>query len=201
MDKATDAFDPIAGRVALVGCQAGGSPAVEAWDFDGADWQARTAPVMARPDAIHMVTDAAGAKLILCDFRTVRELTSQPAQVAALGTGCSPVPPLLACRTRPRVGDAGFGLEAIVASSLPVVFGLSATSGRTPLSNGCELILQQPLLAPRMADAGGLAVLAMPLPPDPRLHGLQFFAQASVLSALAPGGFALSSGLRVTVGD
>lgn len=49
-------------------------------------------------------------------------------------------------------------------------------------------------------DAFGLAVQPIPLPPNPVLRGLVWFAQAGVLTLTQPV-FALTHGLRIEVGD
>jgi hypothetical protein len=69
------------------------------------------------------------------------------------------------------------------------------------VGNGCTLLVQVASSSFALCNGNGMAVQPIPLPANPALHGLVVHAQAAALDPSAPGGLALSHGLRLTVGD
>lgn len=77
------------------------------------------------------------------------------------------------------------------------------TNASIPLGGGCTQYLLAPItIGVEIANANGLATVPLGLPLDPRLRGIQAFAQVATLQSGGPiGGIALSAGLRILVGD
>jgi hypothetical protein len=129
-----------------------------------------------------------------------------------LGAGCGyPSAPLLYATGTPArasLGNATFGLRSSGnPSGVACAFVLGTAPGTTVIAPGCTAYTANPgaLLGPLMTFADGAGVAAMPLavPADPILEGSQLDFQ---MVAFAPGGalfggFNLSNGLRIRVGN
>lgn len=196
--------DPVRGRMLLVGLNFISQPLrdLQAWEYDGSNWTLHSISSATLAEATQLTWDPVRQRAVLFDGTSVRELTATPAAADLLGTGCGAPPPALAARARPRTGENLFGLELSSRPNLPVVFVLGFGLGSTPIGNGCTLLVQQMVATPFvLAGGNGMSVLPVLLPPNHALRGLVVHTQALALDPAAPGGLALSAGLRINVGD
>jgi ELWxxDGT repeat protein len=155
----------------------------------------------------------AGSLLFLSANDGVRgnELWALGAMAAAppWGTGCRGtgglVPRIEGVGGAPVPGNASFGVEvqnALPLASAWLVLGFSPVE--LPLGGGCSLYVNLApiaLLFPRVTSGAGVATVALPVPLDPLLIGVQLFAQWAI--ADPAGGFsglALTGGLKVVIG-
>jgi hypothetical protein len=190
------------GRTLLAGIVNTPVRQIQTWEFDGTDWApSATVPVNAGVATVSLLFDSQRQRVVMLDGDQLLEAANPPSAIAAFGQGCGALPPILAARTRPRTG-AAFGLDTTARPFLPVVFALGLGQGNVPLGNGCTLLVQQTLATMlAMADARGFAGRAVPLPGNQALRGLLMTAQAGVIDPSARGGFTVSGGLLITVGD
>jgi hypothetical protein len=174
----------------------------ERWDFDGLSWVQRGSFVLDNSIVVLRAVTDSSQRVLVQDGIALHEAAETESEVLHFGLGCGNPEPRLAARTLPRIGEPDFGLEAWARPGLPVLFALATGQGSTPLGPGCALLLQ-PVTATVLAtaDARGLAVQPIPLPPDPALRGLALYAQAGCLDPTAPSGFTMTPGLRIAIGD
>ncbi|MCA8963681.1 MAG: hypothetical protein H6838_13725 [Planctomycetes bacterium] len=194
-------FDLLRQRpVLLTGPPQGG--AASAWEFDGLTW---TPIPLAVPRLYPYGTQTAvapGGRGVLAYLSgSLHQLSSEPAEVETYGSSCGVGAPQLSARTWPTLG-ANFGLDCIDNDpNSPVAFAGAFTRANIPVG-GCTLLVTPGLaLTVQMSNSGGFAHQAMALPPWPGLLGLDLCFQAASLRASAPGGFVLSRGLALTIGD
>ncbi|MBM4060555.1 MAG: hypothetical protein FJ265_05600 [Planctomycetes bacterium] len=130
-------------------------------------------------------------------------LTARPAAASEVGTACALAdPPALTTLELPEAGRADFALAlGTRAPGSPCVLWFG-TGG--PGAIGPCAIATGPTLGSMFAttNAGGSAVLPLPIPDDRTLLGLGLIAQGAVYDPLRSriGGVALSAGLAMTVG-
>ena len=132
-----------------------------------------------------------------------------------MGEGCSfGVPPSLFAHGAPAqatLGNTSFGLESHGNDALaPVLPFVGLIPGAVDLGLGCTLFSSGAVgagvipLDARLADAAGGVDIALSIPADPALEGLQLGVQAlSFRSGGGPiaGSYDLSDAVRVRVGD
>lgn len=195
-------FDAATQRVLIAGTNYGSSGVRrEIWSVAGAV----ATLVHSSPRALlgrDLVQDPRRQRLLDWDGAMLAEFSTTPAQIAVVGAGCGgPVPRLLA-HARPRIGEGGFGLEADVGAGALVLFAIADAAGSVSLAPGCTLHLggTAALLAAAPSRTGH-AEMWLPLPLDPRLRGVDAFAQAAVLDPAASPGFRLTQALQFTLGD
>jgi hypothetical protein len=122
-----------------------------------------------------------------------------------LGAACAGTngPPRLTSDV-PYLGAPGFALDLVsVRPGALCAFGLALASQNLMLGGGCTLYLQTPFaVVPALASATGFASTRLRVPSDPGLRGVLAFAQAFVDDPQgAAGGFAVSAGRRLVLGD
>jgi hypothetical protein len=136
----------------------------------------------------------------------------QCTEAAAYGTGTpgtGGAEPALGMKTFPVLGNAnwryaiaegvggGIGIVAIGFGALPGVPALGGTIWIDPGTVGYTALIV--LSGPPGAAGAGYAETGVPIPANPGLAGVQLFAQALILDAAAPAGFAMSSGFRAGI--
>lgn len=194
-------FDPLRqGIVMLAGMHLGGP--TSGWKFDGADW----APLALGterpyPYGTQMAVAPGGRGVVASYLGALHQVSVGQAEVVAYGGACGVRAPQLGVRTWPRLG-AAFGVECTENdATAPVVF-VGAFAPANVGVGGCTLLVAPGLMAAvRPSNAAGFAELAVPVPTWPGLLGLELYFQAASLRGSAPGGFVMSRGLRVAVGD
>lgn len=141
--------------------------------------------------------------VLVFDRDTMFVRATPPHEERTLGTGCGQPPVHLFGDGAPRIGNDSYRLRVSAAPSAFVLFAMDAGSANTPLGNGCVQHVGVPnLIGLAGADALGTATVPVPLPWNPALLGLFANAQAAALQANGPfGGFALSPGLSIRVGN
>lgn len=175
---------------------------VERFEWDGVQWT----PLGARGDGI-LAFDLSRNRMLSYSPFALRIETPTPAGASDYGTGCSvpgaAIATSLSAFGRPVVGDAAFHLDVRANGALrPAAIGFGLAPGSLPLGNGCSLLVGQSFQSVLVAtDANGFTSQPLPLPNALWLRGAAVFAQAAVLEPAAPGGFVLSQGLRLDLGD
>jgi hypothetical protein len=204
------ATDDLQQRVIMYGGNDWNGTFYDAWEWNGANWtllpQSGAQPQVNVPAATF---DSARHQVLLHGPRQDRETwilgAHVPATVQAVGFGCggSQGPPVLTS-SEPYLGHPAFRLELLHAPpNAACLFGLATSGASQSLGGGCVLRLGSPALpwfaitnAAGFAESPRFAILH-----DPALWGLTLHAQAGVLDAQAPLGFALSAGRTLVVGD
>lgn len=191
------AFDPARGQVTTL------HPAVQAWN--GSLWQ--SVPYAGQlPNIQALVSDTRRGGLLVLGSSgpvTVTTLTTQPATGTVVGSACALVdPPSLVALELPALGLADFALDlGTLAPGAPcmVWFGVGG-----PGTIGPCAIATGPTLGSVFAttDAGGNALLPLPIPDDRSLLGFSLLAQGAVFDpARSPiGNVTLSAGLALAIG-
>jgi hypothetical protein len=133
-------------------------------------------------------------------------LSTNHAAAVRYGNGCAIGPaPALSTTGRATPGNAAFRVEATTfAPGAPTLLAIGLQAGNQPLGSGCSLLVGNPLAVVfLLASAAGAAPMAMPLPPDPGLRGVQLYCQGAVvdLPRSLYAGLTWTDGLRVAIGD
>lgn len=131
-------------------------------------------------------------------------LGSVTAYGAGLPGGTGVVPIIAGTGGTPKVGNAAFGISLRRAGiGLTAWLPLSLAQAALPFKGGTLHVDPVVLLALMVATVGpdGTVQMPLPLPADPQLAGLVFDAQWLVQDPGAIKGWALSPGVKVTVGD
>lgn len=188
-------FTP-AGNVLLTGSSGGVS---QTHELVNTTWVAQPAHSM---HLVGLANDPLRGNVIAFDGSEMHAFTATPAGNATVGTGCGAPAPALYSGGFPRIGNAAHQIHADGLSGL-VLFAVDTSTMTTPLGNGCDLHLRNPLTAAVVqANGAGIASIGLPLPAAPWLRGLDVFVQAAGPQAGGPYlGLAVSAGLRVRVGD
>ncbi|MCA8949797.1 MAG: hypothetical protein KDE27_09865 [Planctomycetes bacterium] len=188
-------YDNVAQRVVMKGLLA-------MWEWDGNQWLARQAtPTNFASNGI--VFDRRRG-VVLADATDVMTFTDRVARAERFGQGCGPTNrvPRLGTFGEPVLGEPAFGLDVVgTAPNSLCITGLSF-GGVTPTGSGCELLLAPGIAAlVGITNGSGFAHFPQPLPQWESFRGVELFAQAFALDALAPNGYALSQGLKLVLGD
>lgn len=126
------------------------------------------------------------------------------AAVSTYGAGCpgGTVIPELNAISVPFAGNSQFALWVARARARAlVVVGLDWRSSAIPLGGGCQALVPNPVFVTGLANVMGGAVVPLPIPNAPALHGLSLHGQAVTLDpagALA-GVAAMTAGLRLVL--
>lgn len=174
-----------------------GQVAVMSWD--GVAWSPRTYAIgLYAHDAIRRATYVHGGAGTYVVPSQVGASQSYGTRCGGSGTDTS-----LTAFGRPGFGNANLHLDLRADARLrPALLGFGLAAGSTPIGNGCEFLLQNPI-ATRVwfTDAFGFWHQSLPLPNVPALRGLDLYVQGAVLDPASAGGLAMTQGLRLTVGD
>jgi hypothetical protein len=189
-------YDPDRGRVVLLGYNAT-TVQLELWQLDPGTWT----PIDLDGEVIgsgnDMVWDPARRRLTVYDGVTVRAWTSTPAGAGTYGASCGRAP-LPMVRTRARIGEPLFGIEARVPPGQLAVFAI----GLAPASlafRDCTLLVTPLLTRLALGDQFGTASVKFPLVNDISYAGLPFYAQVAV--PMPGAALNASEGLRIVLGD
>lgn len=125
--------------------------------------------------------------------------------VTSFGAGCPGATgaPLLSALGAPRPGNHQFGIWLCNARAGALAFvGFDWQTAVVPLGNGCQALLPSAVLATRVTDMFGNALVAFPLPASPALQGLVLHGQGVALDPAGAlfGAAALTDGLRIVFG-
>ncbi|MCA8953491.1 MAG: hypothetical protein KDE27_28520 [Planctomycetes bacterium] len=211
-------FDPAGGVAVLAGGFVyhvlGAYVAVnETWLWDDVQWTQVTGPAPDYdPNAVGVYHEELGSTLysVPVPFTPTRFAVDYEfafgsvAATSTLGTGCGggSGAPLLSAISVPRAGNSEFALWLCNARASTLAFvGLNWSTTTTPLAGGCQAYLVAPAVTVTVTDALGNALVPLPLPASPALHGLTLHAQGA---ALDPGGpvagiAVLTAGLRLVL--
>jgi hypothetical protein len=213
-------FDPRAGAAVLAGGFyyhfLGGYAAVgETWVWDDVQWQRvlATAPAY-DATAVGFYDEGLGSTIystpvpnLPARFATDYEFTfGSVAAATSFGVGCAGATgtPLLAAVGVPRSGNPRFAVWLSNARARAFTFvGFDWQTTTIALGNGCQALLPGPVFTTTVTDDFGNALVALPLPANPALHGLQLHGQAVTLDPAGAllGAAALTAGLRITLGS
>ncbi len=199
------AFDEARQRVVLAGVQNGGT-ATDTWEWDGRAWTPFI-PIGVIPYLRNgsLACESWRDRLVFAAGDTW-VLSRHPADASGVGPGC-PVAGRelrLSPNTRPQLGVRGFALDVYTNPSAALAIVVSTGSVNLRLYPGCNLLVDanRVIACPTLLSSGaGFATVPLPLPPTSDLNGVVLFAQAGVLAASAPIGFALSAQVVLRLGD
>ena len=126
------------------------------------------------------------------------------AAVVSVGTGCGGAGmPVFGCNA-PRIGTTVLlTLTSGSPNAAGFLYGGGVPVAPYPLGSGCEVQVDLSSAVPFfpvMTDNTGTWAIALLIPPDPNLVGVQAALQVALFSTSGPLGFDLSNGLIVTVG-
>lgn len=148
-----------------------------------------------------VVMDPRRQRLVSNKGTVIAEWTTTPAAVTSIGAACGAPAPVLHARARPRIGEAGFGLEARTESIQPVLFALATAQGNFPIGNGCTIWIRGSMFSVVVpANFAGVSDLPIPIPASGSLRGVVLYAQA-VTPGVGGVGLRWSQGLRLQLGD
>lgn len=168
--------------------------------FDGQHWSTSQS-IDLRGNGLALIGYPYRDGLLIHTMDTVAALEMAPPQVLGYGNGCGSAIDLGADEWA-RLGAAGFGMQVVAAPAGALIALLAATHSVNVPIGGCTLLVapdQAVVFAP--ASALGHAHVSLPLPANRAFLGLSLFFQAAALDAQAPGGFVLTRGVRVAIGD
>ncbi|MCA8963786.1 MAG: hypothetical protein H6838_03445 [Planctomycetes bacterium] len=169
------------------------------FEWDGAVWSQTSDPVG------ELAYDAQRDAMLCYDTNKLLVDSASPAVAGLFGAGCGGTATVTSLMPfgAPRWGDARFHLDVRAdATQRPVILGFGLGSGSVSLGNGCTFLLQNSF-GSRVwfTDQAGFMHQPLPLPNSPVLRGFLLNAQAAVLDPVSPGGFAMTQGLSLTIGD
>ncbi|HLQ36603.1 MAG TPA: hypothetical protein VK348_02290 [Planctomycetota bacterium] len=126
-----------------------------------------------------------------------------------LGGGCgAPTPSMYAFGVPPigSIPNASFGVRTTSDPNTGLFLFFSLLANNLSLGNGCTQVIDFSTGATwgfGVTDAVGRFDVAMPVPNDPALEGLDVIWQAGIIQPGGPvlGNFAVSNGLRVRIGN
>ncbi len=177
----------------------------EVWEWDGTDW---TGGPFALPNDSTTANNTNDSTVRLGDDRWLRvsgALTwvgsTTVATVQLIGAGCGTTAvPALTTGGLPIFGHS-FTTELHGIAQSPFLLGLGVGFGDVPIGGGCSIHLNAlDLRLFGFTDPGGLSLLRLDVPTDPRLLGVTIAIQAAQFDAAAPLGIAISNGIRAAIG-
>ena len=174
----------------------------EVWGFDGAYWtQVQTAQPLPPANGGAMAYDVTRQALVVIGSGITRLIgdVAEPTSVP-VGSGCPGtlgVPRLGSELLRIGAGEVRFTVDDVVAGT-PVAFGLTATQQSVAIGGGCA----PAALFADISNSYGHAEVAIPMPYDIALRGLDVWSQAAALDVQgAAFGISLTRALRMRIGD
>lgn len=185
----------------------------ETWLWDDVQWTpvAGTAPGY-DPTAVGFYDEGLGSTIystpvpnLPARFATDYEFAfGSVAAATSFGIGCPGASghPLLAAVGVPRSGNQRFAVWLTNARERAFTFvGFDWQATAIALGNGCQALLPGPVFTTAVTDGFGNAMVALPLPASPALHGLQLHGQAVTVDPTGAllGTAALTAGLRITL--
>ena len=187
------------GTQSLQGNLLDGNLELHRYAWDGSNWT-----IVGDYDGV-IAFDGHRGTLLACNALGLRSFTSQAATAVHFGTPCggTTTATSLTAFGRPRPGNRALHVDLRAeATQRPAMLGLALQSTNLTLGNGCTMHLQNPFAtAIWFTDANGLWHHPLALPDDMALRGVQLVAQGAVLDPASAGGFALTQGLSLTIGD
>ncbi len=195
-------FDPGRQRMVIPGMWSATQP--ETWEWDGIDWTAFAGPPHHANVGYYsgpIAPDALGRLVYPPYFRG----TAPSALAVNSGTGCGGAggPPGLTS-SAPYRGNQAFRLELVhAAANAPALLGLALTPANQPVGGGCTMWIGTPLsvIAWSTNAVGGATSQPLAVPASASTLAATFHAQAIVLDASSPMGFALTSSRILSIGD
>lgn len=131
-------------------------------------------------------------------------LVGSVAAVSAYGAGCPGATgtPQLTAVGVPQAGNSQFAVWLARARAGAFAFvGFDWQSAAIPLGGGCQALVATPVLVTTVANSLGGAVVPLPIPAVPSLHGLSLHGQAVTLdpAGALSGVAAMTAGLRLVL--
>ncbi|MFO1078237.1 MAG: kelch repeat-containing protein [Planctomycetota bacterium] len=181
---------------------------IDAWTLGSNGWTPLAAGQLQLGSFV-MLDQVVGAPysrgLVLADSgnqQAMLGLSTAQAEVTNYGSGCTAAAPQLTADRYPQPGTANLAIEVIGAPVQSLAALLGATSSASIAFGGCTLLVPTGQLAVVVPTSpGGTAQVGISVPNSQTFLGVQLFFQAATLSPTAPGGFTLSAGLRLAIGD
>lgn len=170
------------------------------YEWDGTQWQRLQAD-----EEGSLAFDSRRAVMLSYQTFAMRSDTTRAASVTQIGTPCGPGVPTRTLRPfgLPRIGSRHFSVDLRSPTPrIPVVVLLGAGNAGPVFGNGCRLQMQRTygyLLG--FTDSRGFHHQVLPIPDDLAFRGLRLAAQGVELNMNLPGGFALTDGLQLVIGD
>ncbi|MCA8976608.1 MAG: hypothetical protein KDC98_17945, partial [Planctomycetes bacterium] len=156
------------------------------FEWSGSTWT--PVPVLgAISGLVAVVTDDVRQALVAIGTTNTggaHSLTSWPNAAESFGSGCALGPtPVLHAMMSPTIGNATFALEVgTLAPLAPTFLGFGFVARSIPIGNGCSIHFAMPVASAfTLAEPGGRARWAMPIPNAVSLRGVEFVAQAAVV--------------------
>lgn len=172
-------------------------PMVHAWD--GTSWALHDDPVGG------LAFDPVRGSVVLHRGRDTAVVSALHAAADDVGVGCGAAgrEATLTAFRMPRLGDGDFHLDLRAEAGMrPALLGFGLALGAVPIGNGCVFRVQNPLWTQVwFTDANGFWHHRLPLPQAAALRGMVLHAQGAVVDPAVPGGFALTQGLSLRLGD
>ncbi|MCA8953267.1 MAG: hypothetical protein KDE27_27395 [Planctomycetes bacterium] len=195
------AFDLQRNGLVLVASQVVGAP-IEAWAFDGVDWTRTVAPIEVPNWMVSPTGFPYPHGVLITDEVAVFSASNTTAAATLYGSACTASAPGLGANEWPRLGAAGFGLDVVRAPASSLIALLGAGQSANVNLGGCVQLVQPGQAVLLLATSpGGIAHSSLPVPSNTPFLGVDLYFQAAALDATAPGGFTMSRGLRVTIGN
>jgi hypothetical protein len=173
--------------------------ALQRHEWDGTSWTAVS------PYRGVIAFDQRRSLLLACNANALTTFSTQPATAMHSGMPCggTTTATSLSAFGAPRPGNHGLHLDLRAeATQRPAMLGFAFQSTSIDMGNGCTMYLQNPFaMAIWFTDASGYWHHPLALPGNPSLRGFQFVVQGAVLDPDSAGGFAMTQGLQLTVGD
>ena len=181
-----------------------GSVRNEVWEYDGTNWSrvALSASSLSAAAPCVAAYQMQAQRVVVIDRTTTWGLDFAPPQTEVYGSSCGADAPALAASEPPRLATPQFALEVARApANAPVLLGAGTTAASVPFGPCTILVSPVQATALALANGGGAAAFALPIPLASTLLGTTLRFQAAALDPTAALGIALTAGLRVCVGD
>lgn len=192
-------FRPDTGRVL--------ARAFDYWEWDGTSWTAANVP-NDQDGTARFGSDLGRGRVLRFSLQNggLGVLTATAARAARYGNGCAIGPaPGTVTLGRPTPGATGFALAtSTFAANAPLLQAIGLGTAALPLGSGCSQLVGQILgVTFAVSSPAGYAQLPLPIPADNTLRGVAFTSQTAVVDGTRGlfGGFTLTDGLRITIGD
>ncbi|MCA8954298.1 MAG: hypothetical protein KDE27_32620 [Planctomycetes bacterium] len=169
--------------------------------FDGTAW--RPLPIPEHPIEMPMAFGwPFGSGMMFVGHDDVFTVGVTASAVDEYGSPCTATAPALLANEWPRPGATGFALEIAGAPANSLVLLLGGIQRANLAVGSCTQLVPPGQSAVLLPSSGiGVASAALPIPNQTAFFGRDLFFQVAALDAVAPTGFTLSRGLRLTIGD